>query len=208
MVIDTIQLLREREIIFPCRIVSSILADREFRLTVAGYPWWRDQAGDAESQITFRFSGMGTGNLDLSSLLDYEDHEWLEEFEIDLTSTLDWADPNQFSIYCSAPLLNPVAVYLAVEDYIVASNALRTPGDYLNGANRLSTFLEIATSPGYLLATGPEPIRSIVVAELNSQSIRHTVLETKRHTQGRLLVRLQGSAFFCATALAEFESMA
>jgi len=205
MVIDTIQLLREREIVFPCRIVSSILADREFRVTVEGYPWWRDQAGDAQSQITFRFAGVSNGNLDLNALLDHEEHEWLEQFEIELTSTLEWANPDQFGIYCSAPLPNPIAVYTAVENYIFASRAPRTPGDYLNGAHRLGSFLEIATSSGYLLATGPEPIRSIVVAELESQSVRHTVHETKRHAESRLLVRLQGSAFFCGAALAEFD---
>jgi len=205
MVIDVIELLNEHKIVFPCRIVSSSMADGEFRLLVEGYPWWRDEAGEGEGKISFRFSGVTNGNLDLRALLDHEEDEGLEEFEIELTSTLDWAQPNQFSIYCSAPLPNPIAVYTAVENYIFASRALRTPGDYLNGAFRLSTFLEIATSSGYLLATGPEPIRSIVVAELKSQSVRHTVLETKRHAEGRLLVRLQGSAFFCATALAELD---
>jgi hypothetical protein len=205
MVIDAIELLREREIVFPCRVASSSLADREFRLSVAGYPWWRDEAGDAEGKISFRFAGVTRGSLDMAPLLDHTEDEWLEEFEIQFTSTLDWADPNQFSIYCSAPLPNPIAVYTAVENYIFASRALRTPGDYLNGAFRISSFLEIATSSGYLLAIGPEPIRSIVVAELKSQSVRHTVLEAKRHAEARLLVRLQGSSFFCDAALAEFD---
>lgn len=208
MVVDAIQLLREREIYFPCRIVSATLADREFCVTLAGHPWWRDQVGagaDAESQITFRFSDVGKGNLDLNALLDREENEWPEQFGIELTSALEWASPNQFGIYCSAPLPNPIAVYTAVENYISASRALRTPGDYLNGAHRLSNFLEIVASLGYLLATGPEPIRDIVVAELKSQSVRHTIHETKRHTEARLLVRLQGSTFFCDTAVAEFD---
>jgi hypothetical protein len=205
MVIDAIDLLREREIVHPSRIVSSFLGDGEFRLSLAGYPWWRDRAGDDEGRIGFRFSGVTSGSLDVRRLLDHVEVEWLEQFEIELTSTLDWANPHQFGIYCSAPLSNPLAVYMAVENYIFDSRAIRSPGDYLNGADRLSTFFEIATSSGYLLATGPELIRSIVVAELKSQSVPHTVHETERHAEGRLLVRFQGSAFFCGAALAEFD---
>lgn len=205
MVINAMDLLRGREIVHPSRIVSSTLADGEFRLSLTGYPWWRDQPGNDDSRIGLRFSGVTSGSLDVKMLLANWDDEWLEEFEIELTSRLDWANPDQFGIYCSAPLPNPIAVYTAVENYIFASRALRTPGDYLNGAGSLGTFLENASSCGYLLATGPEPIRSIVVAELESQSVRHTVHKTKRHAEGPLLVRLQGSAFFCGTALAEFD---
>jgi hypothetical protein len=205
MVVDAIQLLSERGIVHPSRVVSSILAAREFRLSIAGYPWWRNTVGDDEGKISFRFSGVTRGQLDLTALLDHEEIEALEEFEISLTSTLAWAKPSQFQIYCSAPLLRPLTVYTIVEDYLLASKAHRTPGDYLNGAARLSQFLEIATSNGYLLATGPESIRRLVVSELEAQSIPYTIVETTGRPEGRLFVRLEGSAFFCETAVAEFE---
>lgn len=205
MVVDAIQLLSERKIVHPSRIVSSTIAAREFRLSIAGCPWWRSSVGDEEDKISFRFSGVTHGHLDLTALLHPEEVEALEEFDVSLTSTLDWAKPNQFGIYCSAPLLHPLTVYTIVENYIVASRAHRTPGDYLNGAARLSQFLEIVTSSGYLLATGPEVIRNLVVSELEAQSIPHTILETKGRSEGRLFVRLEGSAFFCEAAVAEFE---
>jgi hypothetical protein len=205
MVVDAVKLLSERKIVHPSRVVSSSMAAGEFRLSIAGHPWWRSRIGDDEGKISFRFSGVTHGQLDMIALLDHEEAEALEEFEISLTSTLDWAKPNHFQIYCSAPLLQPVAVYTIVENYILASRALRTPGDYLNGAARLSQFLETATSAGYLLATGPESIRSLVVRELEAQAVPHTVLETRGRSEGRLFVRLRGSAFFCEAAVAEFE---
>lgn len=205
MVVDAIQLLSERQIAHPSRVVSSSMEDGEFRLSIAGYPWWRSQVEDDEGKISFQFSGVTHGQLNLTALLDHEWIEALEEFEISLTSTLDWARSNQFEIYCSAPLIRPLAVYAIIEDYILTSRALRTPGDYLNGADRLSQFLEFTASSGYLLATGPETIRNLVVSELEAQSIPHTVIETKGHPEGRLFVRLAGSAFFCETAVAEFE---
>ena len=205
MVVDALQLLSERKIVHPSRIVSSTIAAREFQLSIAGYPWWRNSVGDDEDKISFRFSGVTHGHLDLYALLHPEEVEALEEFNISLTSTLDWAKPNQFQIYCSAPLLRPFTVYTIVENYILASRAHRTPGDYLNGAAHLSQFLEIVTSAGYLLATGPESIRNLVVSELEAQSTPHTILEIKGRSEGRLFVRLEGSAFFCETAVAEFE---
>jgi hypothetical protein len=205
MVVDAIQLLSEREIIHPSRIVSANLADREFRLSLVGYPWWREAGTHDEDQISFRFSGVARGQLNLFPLFDYGEIEWLECFKISPTATLDWAKPDQFLIYCSAPLVNPLAVYSVVENYIVASRADRTVGDYLNGADRMSRFLEFTGSGGYLLATVPDVIRGPVVRELQAQSVPHTVVKTKVHPEARLFVRLEGSAFYCETAVAEFD---
>jgi hypothetical protein len=205
MVVDAIQLLSEWKIAHPGRIVSSRMAAGEFRLLIAGHPWWGSPVEDGEDEISFRFSGVTSGQIDLPTLLDHKEIEALEEFEISLTSALDWAQPNQFSIYCSAPLAHPFAIYTAVENYLLASGAPRTPSDYLNGAVRLSQFLEIASSTGYLLATGPQSIRRLVVDELETQSVPYTVVETKGRSEGRLFVKLRGSAFFCETAVAEFQ---
>jgi hypothetical protein len=205
MVVDAFQLLNERKIVHPSRIVSSTVAAGEFRVSIAGHPWWRGSVGDGEDRISFRFSGITGGFLDLYGLLHHEEDEALEEFDISLTSTLDWAEPDQFLIYCSAPLLRPLTVYTIVEDYLLASRAHGVPSDYLNGASHLGHFLEIVTSAGYLLATVPDSIRKLVVRELEAQSIPHTVVETKVRSEGRLFVRLEASMFFCETAVAEFE---
>jgi len=136
------------------------------------------------------------------------DHDWdeaLEDFEIGLTSTLDWAQPNQFNIYCSAPLPQPLTVYTAVENYLLTARASRKPGDFLNGADRLDEYLKITASMGYLLATGPASIHDLVVRELHAQSVPHTVLATIGKAEGRLFVRFGCSTFFCETALAEFD---
>jgi hypothetical protein len=170
-----------------------------------GFPWWREAAGNDEDQISFRFSGLARGQLSLEALFDCEEIEWLQEFQISLVSTLDWAKPDQFSIYCSAPLVSPLAIHTIVEDYILGSQADRSPGDFLNGADRLSRFFEYTSSGGYLLATAPDALRSLIVSELQAQSIPHTVLETRVHTEARLFVRLGGSAFYCEAAVAEFE---
>jgi hypothetical protein len=45
----------------------------------------------------------------------------------------------------------------------------------------------------------------LVLAELTAQAVPHTVVETARSPEGPLFVRLMESAFFCRTAVAEFE---
>jgi hypothetical protein len=150
MVIELIQLLREREICHPNRVVSSTFEAGEVRLSLEGYPWWHGRtSNDVDRSIAFRFSGLTSGELPLMTLLNNGDDEALEHFDIRLTSELEWAQPAQSEIFCSMPLLRPLAVYMAVEDYIRKAWALRTPGDFLNGADNLRHFLEITASSGY-----------------------------------------------------------
>jgi hypothetical protein len=204
MLVEVLQLLSERQIVHPSRIVSSTIAAGEFQLSIEGHPWWRHSPSQDEGRIIFRFSGVTEGELHLTTLLD-DDNEALEGFEISLTSELDWAQPDQFSIYCSMPLPRPLVMYTAVEDYLITSRASRTTADFLNGATSLNRFLQITSSRGYQLATGPASIRDLVVRELDAQSIRHTVINTTGRSKGRLFVRLGCSGFFCEAALAEFE---
>ena len=205
MIVDALELLKEREIVHPSSVVSSHIEAGEFQLVISGCPWWRGEREVTEGQITFRFSGVTDGQMDLPALLGREADEALEDFAVNLTSSLDWVSSEVFGIYCSAPLPDPLKVYVAVENYLLAAGASWTPIHYLNGARRLDQFLEFTASAGYLLATVPRSIRDLVVRELEAQGVHHTVVATKRYPQGRLFVRLLGSAFFCRTAVAEFE---
>ncbi len=205
MIIDLVELLHSREIVHPSRIASATFEAGQFELIVEGCPWWRGSAGPA-SRITFRFGGITSGEFDGPTLLDGNDDEILEDFEIAHTSTLEWAQPSRFSIYCSAPLREPLKIYLAVEAYLRGSLAQKGPADFLNGGEDLSSFLEITASPGYQLARGPDSIRDLVQSQLVAQDVPHSTIETVvGQPEGRLFVRLVGSAFFCETAVAEFE---
>jgi hypothetical protein len=206
MVIDAIQLLLERNIGHPSRIVSAEMVDGQFRLTLAGYPWWRGRPDpDDDGSIRFHFSGVTGGELFLADLLDHCDDEALETFDIRPVLALPWAEANGFAIYCSAPLPRPLAIYMAVQDYLFAVNAAREPGDFLNGGHRLSDFLRITASAGYLLANCPTVIRDLIVDELGRQSVTPTVHGRPVGDDNRLFVRLGRSTFFCTVAEAEFD---
>jgi len=148
---DILELLRQREIAHPSRLVSASLSAGEFRLIIEGYPWWRDGAAPAEGRIIMRFAGITSGDLDLAGLLSADENEVLEEFEVHLTSDLNWAQPEKASIFCSAPLPNPILVFTAVQDFLATSNAALTPADFLNGGDRLSRFIEITSAPDFCL---------------------------------------------------------
>ncbi len=205
MIVDAIDLLNEHEIVHPSRVASASVQLGEFQLVIRGCPWWHVKAGDAEGQISFRFSRVSDGQMDLPALLGCEADEALEDFAIRLTSSLDWVSTELFQIYCSAPLSDPLKVYAIVQNYLLAQRASWTPAHYLNGARCLDQFLEVTASAGYLLATVPQSLRELVVSELQAQGVRHNVMESKARADGRLFVRILGSAFFCETAVAEFE---
>src|SRR5438045_8829983 len=76
----------------------------------------------------------------------------------------------------SAPLPDPLKVYTAVENYLLAAGSPWIPAHFLNGADRMDRFLEFTASAGYLLATVPLAIRNLIVRELEAQSFRPTIL--------------------------------
>lgn len=114
-----------------------------------------------------------------------------------------WAQGSDWSIYCSGPIGDPVALFAGVQDYLRRHGAFLGPEDFLNQAERLSTFTAMAQATGFLVARGPACIRDLVCRELERQSVPHNVLSTVADTEPRLLVRLGGSAFFCEEALIE-----
>ena len=89
MVVDALQLLNEREFCHPSRIVSSSMTAGEFRLSIAGYPWWQAPRVHDEGTINFLFSSVTDGEVSLRNLLDHDEIEALLDFEICLTSSLE-----------------------------------------------------------------------------------------------------------------------
>lgn len=204
MRVELIQLLRERQLVHPSRIVSAALEGRELRIAVEGHIWWRNTPAPAEGKINFSFSTV-TGSGQLEALFDSGDDEALETFDVSATSELPWAQPDAYSIYCSSRLPDALAVFTAVQDYLLAERAPRIPGDFLNAGSQLSQFLKITASACYLLATGPDSICKIVRSELDRQSVPYTVLAANGHAESPLFVRLGGLTFFCDSAVAEFD---
>jgi hypothetical protein len=202
MQVDLVELLQSHPIVHPSRIASATFETGQIVLTIEGYPWWRDSADfSAEDRITFRFGDVTSGEVDPVGLLDADDDEALEDFEIAETSALGWAQPARFNIYCSAPLPHPLDIFTALEDYLRGSQ--RRPADFLNCGDELANFLRMTASPGYQLARVPEAIRKLLQAILVTQDVPHTIIETAGNCEGKLFVRLAGSAFFCDTAVAE-----
>ena len=131
--------------------------------------------------------------------------EVLEDFYVDRTSELDWAQPATSDVFCSAPIPRPLEIYHRLERYLEERNALKSPDDFLNGAGRLSRFLEYASSSMFLLSTGPAAITDLVVAELQEQGVPYSLQPTRGREVPPITVRLGSHGFFCERASAEFD---
>jgi hypothetical protein len=79
---DLIELLGQREIVHPTRIVAVEASHRQLRVTIAGYPWWRATQREEDEQVVFSFEGVEEGLLDAETLLDMEEDEALEFFSV------------------------------------------------------------------------------------------------------------------------------
>jgi hypothetical protein len=204
---DLLDLLRQREIVFPTRIAAVEGGHRQLRVTIAGCPWWREtEMGERlqEEQIVLLFEGI-QGLLDAETLLDWEYDEALESFEVSPLSEQRWANGlTSYSTYCSERLPDPLRLYSVVADYLWEAGAPRSPRDYLNVPHgTLASFCAITATTSYLLARAPEYLHQMISAELLRQNVRHNVLTEKGRPDDGLLVQLGASSFMCANATAE-----
>jgi hypothetical protein len=202
---DLLDLLNQAEIIHPTRIVAVEASHRQLRITIAGYPWWRNGAGGEEGQIVFSFDGVGEGMLDAETLLDMEEDEALEVFKVSSISDQGWADDGtSYSTYCSEPLPHPLKLYAIIEDYLWNTGAPRSARDFLNVPDgSLSRFCQITDTSSFLVAQSPQHVHELVVAELQRQNVSHNVLTSERASSRNLFVKIGSSSFVCERALAE-----
>jgi len=208
MRVDLAQLLRDRPVGHPSRVIAASLEGRDFRVRVVGWPWWTDNVDRSRDHgIEFIFRGVGDGVLEPLDF-DSEFDEALEPFSVIASDDSPWAQPRGSAIYCNAPLPKPLDVYLTVHDFLASHGAFRRAWQYLNCPNReqLTPFCQITQTSSYLLGRFPPAVRNLVCAELDAQGVSYSELPTGHEKPGRLLVTIQRSQFFCETAEAVFES--
>ncbi|MNU51152.1 hypothetical protein D3C71_401390 [compost metagenome] len=204
MIFDLFALLNEKTFSHPSTITAALLSNDSLRLTVRGYGWWKDRPTYSNGGAILSFSGISGGTLDIRALLDLEDDEALGDFEVTRSDDLDWARPTTFSLYCSQPLPEPLAVYDIVERWVERSHGVKAVHDFLHGAARLSTFLAYSNTDFFMLATGPESLRTLLADELARQEVRHQFEPSGGYADSRYLVRLAESTwFFCESATLE-----
>jgi hypothetical protein len=202
---DLLELLNRTNIVHPTRIVGIEASHLQLRIKVFGNQWWRNDGGAEEGQIVFTFEGIGEGLLNPETLLNMEEDEALEIFEVSLLSEKEWAKAGtSFATYCSEPLPHPLQLYSIIEDYLWNAGALRSARDYLNIPNgSLLRFCEIAGTSSYLLAEAPPKVHELIVAELKRQNVSHNVITSERTSNQTLLVQIGDTSFVCERATAE-----
>lgn len=201
-----VDLLSDRSIAHPTYLYKATFEGDELRLELGGLRWWRPSyhPDPMTARITFIFGGISDGVIRPDEF-DVSDDEALEDFSIRAVADVPWAQPADWSIYCCAPLPDPLRVYGLVNDYLSDLGAFREARDFLNQADRLSDFVELAKAPSFLLASVPPEIRDLLGEELRAQDVPHRILETQHGTSSEFLVELGDSAFLCRSADAEFD---
>jgi hypothetical protein len=204
---DLFELLTERPIAHPTRIEGVTWRGRKLTITVRGYRWWESPYVNrqVEGGLNLIFDDLGDGCL-LTNEFDADDDEALEHFEVRPVSEVPWAQACDWSIYCSAPIHEPMTLYGKVHDYLSTCDAFLTPERFLNQADDLSRFINMTQTIGFMIARGPRCIRDLVCLELERQLVPHSILETRADTEPKFLIRLGDSAFLCGSASAELPS--
>ena len=202
---DLLDLLRQHEIVHPTRIVAVETSHRQLRITIAGYPWWRATEKAEDERVVLSFDGVQEGLLDAETLLDMEEDEALELFNVSALAEQGWAlGGTSYATYCSEPLPEPFELYALVDDYLWTAGAPRCARDYLNAPfGSLVRFCELTRSGSYLVAEAPEHLHKMISTELRRQNVTHNVIVSERPTIHGLFVQLGGTSFVCESATAE-----
>ena len=201
---DLLDLLIDRPIVHPTKIDAVTWRDGQLTIAVSGHRWWASPYEDRqiEGKISLVFDGLEKGRL-LTDELQAGDDEALEDFEVITVSEVPWAQAREWSIYCSGPIGEPIALFAKVYDYLRLSDAFLEPQHFLNQARDISGFAAMTRASGFLVGRGPICIRDLICGELERQAVPHNVVRTAIDTEPQFLVRLGNSAFLCHQALAE-----
>lgn len=206
MRVELIELLADREIVHPTTISSVVWAQGELVMSITGYRWWEQPYSGRKSDgaIRFIFGGVTGGALRCDEFHP-EDDEALDDFEITPVADVGWAQPKDWSLFCSSAIPQPMALYVGLHDFLAREGAFYAPGDFLNCATEISRFVAMARAPGFMLGQGPGCVRDLLCAELERQGVVYNVIQTLADQESRMLVRIGGSSFLCNSAVAEFE---
>lgn len=199
-----IELLAERQIAHPTRIERATIQNACLEVVTSGYPWWRNaEQPSEEGTLVLIFDGLSDGTLSVSVTASDGSEEDLEDFAVYPLASIDWAQPQSHAIYCSGPLMDPVALYQRLEDYLYEHGAFKHVSDYLNNGYSLRAFSEMTAKMSYCLGHCPASVLEILSEELKAQHVPYTVIAHTCRPENRLWVRLNGSDFLCADAWAE-----
>lgn len=211
MRIDLLDLFDTREIVNPSTIAKIELEAGSIKATVFGYPWWRSPKGRPnEGTLTMTFQGIEYALIDHGTLIyDFEDH--LDIFWGGSWNALPWRQGASGSIYCNRPIPDPVAVFVAVENYLSEQTCPFGPEEFLHsygGDGFLTSFKNLVESPGYYLGGGPAPICHLICAELDRQGVTYKLHGATGENDDPELqyFSLTGQTFIvCEKAFAEFD---
>ncbi|MFC2953667.1 hypothetical protein ACFOOP_17135 [Marinicaulis aureus] len=209
MEIGLLELTEKRTIIHPTSINEIKFGSAgDLEVRVQGCPWWLDDAASAETQtISFLFSEI------THSILYFEDFnpdydEALEDFEINSSSNLAWAQSESIAIHCSTPLTDALGLFAVVQDYLSAEKALFDARYFLNfvSSDELSVFKKITETRSYMLARAPKLLSGLICEELDRQGVKYGKSPTLLDKVGIYHVRFGETQFFCNRAVAHIST--
>ncbi len=123
------------------------------------------------------------------------------------TSQYSWADADGLELFCSKPLKNPFALYVALHDYLALVNSIHEAKCFLNfgGSDSFDLFLKYSSTNSYLLSRAPKAVSDVIEKELKLQGVPFRASPTKLASWGTFLVKIGNSIFFCEKAIAQFD---
>jgi len=185
-------------------------------MDIRGWPWWReDGGGPEESDISFHFEDIQHGTFDSGLFVADWGDEGLEPLLAKPGSEVPWMGAGLGQVFCSQPVLDPLAIYAALDEFLRGIECPYGPLHYLNCSNgdefpwsmgELMRFLKITQSASFQICRGSKAICDVVCEALGRQGGKFSFVEDSRdHYKDMIWVRFGDSQFVCHSAYATFK---
>src|SRR5262249_15642785 len=130
MKIELIELLQTKTVIHPSSVTSVELRGGNLRVFLSGYPWWRDTQKQVDLGYEFLFQGVKGDIVRIVAEFGPDGEAWdeaLDDLFVQPIANADWAQPQVCELYCSEPLKDALALYVALERHLQSVDSYFLP---------------------------------------------------------------------------------
>jgi hypothetical protein len=185
-----------------CKIVLEKfepIADRQLRLFLSAWPWWRNPLppADDRAELTLDLIGIERcrwplywGKLQIRDVFVLTSGHTLRDFG-------PW-----LQVYGAAPVPDPVHLFAEFHDLCASMDTMQSPIEY-TGGDSVEEFERIVSNNCYFMFEAPADVIEAVRPLLDSRSVRYTCLpgrESKKDWKSLIEVVLGDRWFVCRDA--------
>lgn len=205
-----LDVLRNREIIHPTRVVELQFGKNEAILKIEGYPWWLPSSEKQKidsSEASIRMASISLARLTESCLLADAYEEDLEDFAVSECRQEVWNQGVAAQVFCTDSVQNIPSLLSAIDDFLCQSACPINRSVFLYQEDTFSAFVRTLSSSSFQLCRAPMALCQCISKELKKQEVRHNIVSSDMPFASDLLVKWRDGFIICQEVIIEWDGV-